>query len=242
MGVKDASGWILSVGFGRAVARHLGVPWVLLVFLAGCNPIRHRDARVLYEPAPVRRVAVAPILAADPIFGLRAHSWSLEWPGVEVLPIGAEDLPGGLAAARAARADALLLASYTSIEDGVHVTVRLLETERGRVMWAAPAALVAVLPPANETNDVQAPKHFASVLAGALIAKGYHPVSPSTAALSGLGVTDGGQLRHVEPARLAAALGTDAFLFSSVEDSGLRFSGWNAGLRARLVSPEGAVY
>lgn len=226
---------------------------------------------MLSEPAPVRRVAVAPILSADPIFGLRAHSWSLDWPGVEVLPVGAEDLPGALAAARVARADALLAAAYASIEDGVHVTVRLLEPERGRVMWAAsagaghsltpahlvtrllrgfpkgergaaPAALVAVLPPANETNDVQAPKHFASALASALIAKGYHPVSPSTAALNGLGVTDGGQLRHVEPARLAAALGADAFLFSSVEESGLKFSGWNAGLRARLVSPEGAVY
>lgn len=93
---------------------------------------------------------------------------------------------------------------------------------------------VAVLPFDNETVSLRGPDLVRRAVAQAVAARGFE--GPDAAAvdeaLAGLGVTDGGQLRGLDPARLGAALGAPALLFGTLEE----FTYQNVGfVRRRAV-------
>lgn len=105
-----------------------------------------------------------------------------------------------------------------------------------------PEARVAVLPFDNQSTDVSASDIMRKLAAENLGKRGYLtlPVEEVDGKLSGLGVSEGGQLPGVKPADIAKALGADLLFYGDVED----FTFQNLGfvirkavkLRVRLVS------
>lgn len=95
-------------------------------------------------------------------------------------------------------------------------------------------ARVAVLPFDNESVDLAGPELlrrlvFSRLEGHGFAAPGLEAVDAALAA--SLGITDGGQLRSVEPARLGRALGADGLLYGTVED----FAFVNVGFAVRRV-------
>lgn len=92
-----------------------------------------------------------------------------------------------------------------------------------------PPASVAVLPFDNLTTDLDAPavvRYWFDRRLGEL--KGYRtaPLTDVDAALAGLGVTDGGQLRSVPAAELCAALGAEALVAGEILEFGAKTTGF----------------
>lgn len=78
---------------------------------------------------------------------------------------------------------------------------------------------IAVLPFANETNDVEGPEIVRKALLDILPSRGYGVVPPEevdTVLREKFGVTDGGQLVSVAPQRIARALGADGLIFGNL--------------------------
>ena len=101
---------------------------------------------------------------------------------------------------------------------------------------------VAVLPFNNQSTDITAPEYMRK-LSGERFAKwGYSPAAfeDTDEKLKNIGISDGGQLPSVTPARLGAVLGTELLCYGDVED----FTFQNAGfvvrksvvLRLKIVS------
>lgn len=94
------------------------------------------------------------------------------------------------------------------------------------VRFAAPdlaarlPASVAVLPFDNQSVNLDAPGLVRRDVEGALRARGWRLADPAgvDAALERLGVTDGGQLPALDPAKLGSAVGTPGLLFGAVEE------------------------
>lgn len=79
---------------------------------------------------------------------------------------------------------------------------------------------MAVLPFDNQSTDITAPEYMRK-LSGEHFSKwGYAPVAFEDAdeKLKSMGISDGGQLPSVTPARLGAVLGTDLLCYGYVED------------------------
>lgn len=108
------------------------------------------------------------------------------------------------------------------------------------VRYAAPdlpsrlPTAVAVLPFDNESVSLKGPELVRRLTAEALAARGF--ASPEAAsvdeALARLGVTDGGQLRALDPKKLGEAVGAPALLYGTLEE----FTYQNVGfVRRRAV-------
>jgi hypothetical protein len=92
-----------------------------------------------------------------------------------------------------------------------------------------PPATLAVLPFDNLTTDLDAPvtvRYWFDRRLGEL--KGYRtaPLADVDAALQGLGVTDGGQLRSLPTAKVCEALGTEALVAGDVLEFGATTTGF----------------
>lgn len=95
-------------------------------------------------------------------------------------------------------------------------------------------ASVAVLPLDNETVSLRGPALARRAVSEAVAARGFDGPDAAAvdAALEGLGVTDGGQLRALDPSRLGAAVGSRGLLFGTLEE----FTYQNVGfVRRRAV-------
>ena len=85
---------------------------------------------------------------------------------------------------------------------------------------AAPDARIAVLPFDNQSTDISAPDILRKLAGEGFEKRGYQqlPTAEVDAKLSGLGVSEGGQLPGLKPADIGAALGADLLCFGEVED------------------------
>lgn len=93
---------------------------------------------------------------------------------------------------------------------------------------------VAVLPFDNEALSLRAPILLRRLATAALAERGWPTADGEAvdAALAGLGVSDGGQLRAVDPRRVGEAVGAPGLLYGTVEE----FTYQNVGfLRRRAV-------
>ncbi|OIN99103.1 MAG: hypothetical protein COX65_08200 [Elusimicrobia bacterium CG_4_10_14_0_2_um_filter_56_8] len=85
---------------------------------------------------------------------------------------------------------------------------------------AAPDARIAVLPFDNQSTDISAPDILRKLAGEGFEKRGYQqlPTAEVDAKLSGLGVSEGGQLPGLKPADIGAALGADLLCYGDVED------------------------
>lgn len=93
---------------------------------------------------------------------------------------------------------------------------------------------VAVLPFDNETVDLRGPELLRELVAERLAARGHTivPAEEVDAALRGIGVTDGGQLKAFAPAEVGRAVGAEGLFYGTLED----FVHQNLGfVRRRMV-------
>ena len=101
---------------------------------------------------------------------------------------------------------------------------------------------VAVLPFDNQSTDVGAADIMRALAAEGFGRRGYLPLPPGEVdgKLSGLGISEGGQLPGVKPEDLARALGTDLLCYGDVEDFTFQNLGFvvrkSVILRLKLVS------
>jgi len=77
-----------------------------------------------------------------------------------------------------------------------------------------------VLPFDNQSTDISAPDILRKLAGEGFEKRGYQqlPTAEVDAKLSGLGVSEGGQLPGLKPADIGAALGADLLCFGEVED------------------------
>lgn len=107
---------------------------------------------------------------------------------------------------------------------------------------AAPDARVAVLPFDNQSTDLGAADVMRALAAEGFGRRGYLPLPAGEvdAKLSGLGISEGGQLPGVPAADLARALGADLLCYGDVEDFTFQNLGFvvrkSVILRLKLVS------
>ena len=80
--------------------------------------------------------------------------------------------------------------------------------------------LIAVLPMANSSNDLDAPVYLRQVIFNRLQVRGFNliPLEDVDAKLKAQGFTDGGQLGATTPQKIGEWLGADGLLYSSVEE------------------------
>lgn len=85
---------------------------------------------------------------------------------------------------------------------------------------SAPDSNVAVLPFNNQSTDVTASDYMRKLSGERFLKWGYAPVPFEDAdeKLKTIGISDGGQLTAVPPARLGALLGADLLCYGDVED------------------------
>jgi len=101
---------------------------------------------------------------------------------------------------------------------------------------------VAVLPFDNQSTDVGAADIMRKLAAQGFEKRGYPylPLDEVDAKLSGLGVSEGGQLPALKPADIGKALGADLLCYGDVEDFTFQNLGFvvrkSVGLRVKLVS------
>ena len=105
-----------------------------------------------------------------------------------------------------------------------------------------PPKTVAVLPFANETNDVEGPEIVRKHLLNLLPQRGYVPLDEETldkTLREEFGITDGGQLGSVAAQKLGAALQADGLLYGNL----LAFSDLPLGyVRKRTVKADLKLY
>ena len=79
---------------------------------------------------------------------------------------------------------------------------------------------VAVLPFDNQSTDISAAEIMRGLAAEGFVKRGYTHLEPAEvdAKLSGLGVSEGGQLPGLKPADIGKALGADLLCYGDVED------------------------
>ncbi len=105
-----------------------------------------------------------------------------------------------------------------------------------------PDARVAVLPFDNQSTDMSAPDIMRKLAAEGFAKRGYQPLPFEEVdnKLSGLGISEGGQLPSVKPEELGKALGADLLCYGDVEDFTFQNLGFvvrkNVGLSVRLLS------
>jgi len=105
-----------------------------------------------------------------------------------------------------------------------------------------PDLRVAVLPFDNQSTDVSAAEIMRKLAAEEFARRGYQPLPAEEvdAKLSGLGVSEGGQLPSVKPEDLGKALGADLLCYGDVEDFTFQNLGFvvrkNVALSVRLIS------
>ena len=78
---------------------------------------------------------------------------------------------------------------------------------------------VAVLPFANETNDVSGPEMVRKLLVEMLPSRGYKPVTKEnvdTTLKEKFGITEGGQLGSVSPQELGKSLGVEGLFYGNI--------------------------
>jgi hypothetical protein len=96
---------------------------------------------------------------------------------------------------------------------------------------AAPDVRIAVLPFDNQSTDIGAADIMRKLAAEGFGKRGYLPLPEGEmdGKLSGLGISEGGQLPGVKPEEIAKALGTDLLCYGDVED----FTFQNLGFMVR---------
>ena len=85
----------------------------------------------------------------------------------------------------------------------------------------APPARIAVLPMANESNDLQGPEFVRQVFVRSMENRGYviAPISETDELLKAkLAITDGGQMGSTTPQKVCAVLGVDAAVYGILLD------------------------
>ena len=101
---------------------------------------------------------------------------------------------------------------------------------------------VAVLPFDNQTTDLSAPDIMRKLAEEGFRKRGYPPLDAAEvdAKLSGLGVSEGGQLPGLKPQDIGKVLGADLLCYGDVEDFTFQNLGFlirkNVTLHVRLVS------
>ena len=101
---------------------------------------------------------------------------------------------------------------------------------------------VAVLPFDNQSTDMSAPDILRKLAEEGFAKRGYPPLNAAAvdAGLSGLGVSEGGQLPGLKPQDIGRALGADLLCYGDVEDFTFQNLGFlirkNVTLHVRLVS------
>lgn len=96
---------------------------------------------------------------------------------------------------------------------------------------------IAVLPFANESTDLDAPGAVREAVIERLQRAGYaiESVEATDAALRGLGISEGGQLRGAVPAKIGKAVGVDGYIYGNI----LQFKNQNVGFyRNRAIELE----
>lgn len=107
---------------------------------------------------------------------------------------------------------------------------------------AAADPRVAVLPFDNQSTDVKAADIMRGLAAEGFEKRGYSylPLDAVDGKLSGLGISEGGQLPGLKPAELGVALGADLLCYGDVEDFTFQNLGFvvrkSVILRVRIVS------
>lgn len=105
-----------------------------------------------------------------------------------------------------------------------------------------PDARVAVLPFDNQSTDLNAADVMRKLAVEEFNKRGYQALPPEEVdeKLSGLGVSEGGQLPSVKPEEIAKALGADLLCYGDVEDFTFQNLGFvirkNVVLSVKLVS------
>lgn len=106
----------------------------------------------------------------------------------------------------------------------------------------APDPRVAVLPFDNQSTDVGAADIMRALAAEGFEKRGYQylPLDEVDGKLSGLGISEGGQLPGVAPAEIGRALGADLLCYGDVEDFTFQNLGFvvrkSVILRVKMVS------
>ncbi|MDO8802998.1 MAG: DUF799 family lipoprotein [Elusimicrobiota bacterium] len=101
---------------------------------------------------------------------------------------------------------------------------------------------VAVLPFDNQSTDISAADIMRRLAAEGFVKRGYTHLALAEVdeKLSGLGISEGGQLPGVKPADIGKALGADLLCYGDVEDFTFQNLGFvvrkSAALRVKLVS------
>jgi len=107
---------------------------------------------------------------------------------------------------------------------------------------AAPDLRVAVLPFDNQSTDISAADIMRALAAEGFGKRGYQylPLDEVDGKLSGLGISEGGQLPGVRPAEIGGVLGADLLCYGDVEDFTFQNLGFvvrkSVILRVKLVS------
>jgi len=105
-----------------------------------------------------------------------------------------------------------------------------------------PDARVAVLPFDNQSTDLSAPDIMRKLAAEGFAKRGYQPLplEEVDGKLSGLGISEGGQLPSIKPEELGRALGADLLCYGDVEDFTFQNLGFvvrkNVALNVKLLS------
>lgn len=109
----------------------------------------------------------------------------------------------------------------------------------------APDPRVAVLPFDNQSTDISAADIMRALAAEGFEKRGYQilPLDEVDGKLSGLGISEGGQLPGTAPAEIGRALGADLLCYGDVEDFTFQNLGFvvrkSVILRVKIVSAAG---
>lgn len=84
---------------------------------------------------------------------------------------------------------------------------------------------IAVLPPLNESNDVNAPYVYLSTITRPLAESGYYvfPVAVVDAFMKENGLPTSGEMHAVAPRKLREVIGADAVLYVTIEEWGQKY-------------------
>ena len=118
----------------------------------------------------------------------------------------------------AGKARTLVCAALLASACGCAATKSVLIVAPALRTW--PDARVAVLPFDNQSTDIGAADVMRKLAAEGFEKRGYQPLPFEEVdnKLSGLGISEGGQLPSVKPEELGKALGTDLLCYGDVED------------------------
>jgi hypothetical protein len=104
---------------------------------------------------------------------------------------------------------------------------------------------ILILPPNNQTNNVEAHNYLAATLPKALYARGYYvfPYNTVKTIFEHEGFSDPGMIHTLPPSKLASLFGAQAILYSTVTDWSIDYAVFNTYLKVsveyNILAPDG---